>query len=261
MNGKKLTLTMICAALLFTSGCRKSGAPSQPSVETQGTAPVGESAKQRPHRFFDNGVAPYIASISPDTIVVHEGHAPMQKFTLTYEINNSDKATKAEIQVNVPGVGQVQRSDIAVQPSGQIEFLLDASSFDLGPTVRLRAHCTSSDTDWLTLGDDPPDASQRMGPGVPTVSPLYVDRHGQAGAVQVSIWSPQITKDCTVEAKVDGQSVELKNVSAIDKQVRGQLSYSDLQGRAVAEHHFEVELVVYGSGMPRADSIQLKFAE
>ena len=261
MNGKKLTLTMICATLLFTSGCRKSSAPSQPSAETQTPAVADESPKQRPHRFFDNGVAPYIASISPDTIVVHEGHAPMQKFTLTYEINNSDKATKAEIQVNVPGIGQVHRSEITVQPSGQIEFLLDASSSDLGPTVRLRAHCPSGDTDWLTLGDDPSDASQRVGQGVPTVSPLYIDRHGQAGAVQVSIWSPQITKDCTAEAKVDGQSVELKNVSASDKQVRGQLLYSDLQGRPVAEHHFDVELVVYGSGMPRADSIQLKFAE
>jgi hypothetical protein len=60
---------------------------------------------------------------------------------------------------------------------------------------------------------------------------------------------------------VDGQSVELHGVAAVDRQINGQLLYSDLQGRAVAEHHFEVELVVYGSGMPRADMIQLKYAE
>jgi hypothetical protein len=60
---------------------------------------------------------------------------------------------------------------------------------------------------------------------------------------------------------VDGQSVELHGIAAADKQVRGQLLYSDLQGRPVVAHHFDLELVVYGSGMPRADSIQLKFAE
>jgi hypothetical protein len=131
-------------AILFAPACRKSSAPSQPSAESQPASDA--SPKQRPHHFFGDGVGPYIASISPETIVVHDGHAPMQKFTLTYEIGNSDKATKAEIQVNVPGIGQVHRSEVPIQPSGQVEFLLDASSFDLGPTVRVRAHCPSGDT-------------------------------------------------------------------------------------------------------------------
>lgn len=267
MNPKKIVVAIFSAVLILSAGgCRKSGestTTTQPAADAQPAAPTDAAPKQRLHRFFDNGVAPYIDSISPDTVVVHDGHAPMQKFTLAFEIDNSDKATKAEIQVDVPGIGEVHLSQIEIQPKGQVEFLLDASSFDLGPTVRLRAHCPSGDTDWLTLGDDPPAAPERLaGQGVPTISPLYIDtRHGKTGSAAVSIWSPEITRECTAEAKVDGQTVELRNVMAGDKRIGGQLLYSDLQGRSVAEHHFDVKLVVYGSGMPRADLVQLRFAE
>ena len=76
----------------------------------------------------------------------------MGRYSLTYEINNSEKASKAYISVYVPGVGEVQRFDVDVLPKATIEFLLDASKVDLGPTVRFRAHCPGNDTNWFVMG-------------------------------------------------------------------------------------------------------------
>jgi hypothetical protein len=190
MNFRNLTLSLALAIMLLASGCRKSGE----SAATPASAPAPDlAAKVRPRRFSGDGVAPYIASISPETIVVHDGRAPMQRFSMTYEIGHAEKVTKAMLMVDVPGVGNVQSSELEVQPQAQIEFFLDASAADLGPTVRLRAHCPSLDTDWLTLGYDPPDYSERvLGRGAPTVSPLYIDAPvGQrsGGRAGWNIWS------------------------------------------------------------------------
>jgi hypothetical protein len=265
-----LTIVILTiVALSSLSACRKSPeSAASPSPSANAAPGEGASsapaARERHHGLFISGISPLIVSMSPETIVVHDGHAPMQRFALSYEINGVEKAKKAMITVNDPGVGELQRFDVDVQAKGQIEFLLDASSFDLGPTVRFRAHCPFGDTDWFTMGSVPPEPplhapSQQIG----NVSPMYANspRGQTAGAVPVQIWGQQITRDCKPEAQVDSTTVELQNVVAGDKQIRGQLLYSDLQGRPVVTRRFEVDLVVYGPGMPSADIFYLNFAE
>jgi hypothetical protein len=270
-NRRRRALGIVLAAVIFwTGGCRKSpesgtATPVQTTNASDLAAPasIAPATKERHHGMFMNGISPLIVSVSPETIVVHEGHAPMQRFSLTYEINNLEKATKAMITANVLGVGEVQRFDVAVQPRGQIEFLLDASAFDLGPKVRFRAHCPYGVTDWFTMGEYPPEelpqrmTSQQIG----SVAPGYVAVKGQNGAVPIEIWGAQLTKECSPEAQVDGTTVELKNVMARDKAIHGQLLYSDLQGRPVVTRRLELHLVVYGPGMPSADIYYLNFAE
>jgi hypothetical protein len=261
---------LIVAWIFLLAGCRKSSEssttnPAQTANASDQAAPASTApaAKERHHGLFMNGISPLIVSVSPETIVVHDGHAPMQRFSLTYEINNLEKATKAMITANILGVGEVQRFDVAVQPRGQIEFLLDASAFDLGPKVRFRAHCPYGVTDWFTMGEYPPEElSQRMtSQQIGNVSPGYVAVKGQNGAVPVEIWGAQLTKECMPEAEVDSTTVELKNVMAGDKAIHGQLLYSDLQGRPVVTRRLELHLVVYGPGMPSADIYFLNFAE
>jgi len=272
MNCRNCATAILLGAAIFATGCRKSSesnAPPAPQPADNASQSASDQSapapKQRLHHFFDNGVAPYIVSMSPETIFVRDGHAPMQRFSLTYEIGNPEKATRAEIQVKVPGVGEVQHFDVDIVAHAQIEFQLDASNFDLGPDVRFRAHCPFGDTDWFTMGVDPVSPPPRFpDPKAGTIGPQFVSvRGGQsAGGVQVQIWNPQITRDCTPEGQVDGRSIELQNVTAGDKFIRGLLLYSDLQGRSVAEHHFEVELVVYSPGtMARADLYVLPFSE
>lgn len=211
-----------------------------------------------------SGVSPLIVSMSPETITVHEGHAPMSRYSLTYEIDHSEKVTKAYISIYVRGIGEVQRFDVDVQPRGSIEFLLDASNVDLGATVRFRAHCPGNDMDWFVMGSDPLEYPQNTtSRQIGDVSPNYVEvgRTPHAGGIPVEIWGSQITSACTAEAQVDGTSVELQNAVAGGKKIRGLLSYSDLQGRPVVQRRLEVNLVVQGPGMPAEDTYYLKFVE
>lgn|SRR5271157_576488 len=264
---------LLAAGIFFFSGCRKSSetnatatlqAENAQAQAAPTPAPTAPASKERHHRIFMNEVSPLIVSMSPDTIVVHDGHAPMQRFSLTYEIDHAEKATKAYISIYARGIGEVQRFDVDVQPRAQIEFLLDASSFDLGPTVRFRAHCPYGDTDWYVMGSDPPEFPQRpSSKEIGLVGPAYIDKRSLAPGVEVSISidGAQFTRDCTAEAQVDGTTVELRNVVAGDRRITAQLPADALQRRPVAVRHFEVQLVVYGPGMPAEDVYELTFAE
>jgi hypothetical protein len=99
----------------------------------------------------------------------------MGHYSLTYEIDHPEKATKAYIAIRVSGLGELQRFDVDVQPRGQIEFLLDASNFDFGPTVRFRAHCPFGPSDWFTMGGDPVEFPQRLSSEqIGNVTPAYI---------------------------------------------------------------------------------------
>jgi len=214
---------------------------------------------------FMGGVSPLIVTMSPETIPFRDGHLPPVRYSLTYEIDHPEKVTKAYIAIYARGVGEVQRFEVDAQPRAQIEFLLDASSFDFGPTVRFRAHCPFGITDWFTMGGDLREfpqspSSQQIG----SVTPVYVEAPKglqQDVGVPIRIWGLQFTRECTAEAQVNGSTVELKNVVARDRQIDALLPYSDLQGRPVTLRHLEVQLVVNGSGMPAEDVYNLSFAE
>lgn len=257
---------LLAGGIFFLSGCRKStetGTTSTPQA-TPNPDQAALQSKERHHRIFTGGVSPLIVSMTPDTIRVHNGHAPVTRYSLTYEINNAEKASKAYIIVYARGLGQIQRRDVDVQPSGQIEFLLDASEFDLGPMVRFRVHCPGNDTDWFAMGSEPLEPSQRLtSQQIGNVTPAYVAQgtYRQGMAIPITIWGGQITPECTAEAQVDGTTVELKNVVASDKKIHGGLSDSDFQRRPIVVRHFEVNLVVEGPGMPAADVYNLDFVE
>jgi hypothetical protein len=256
-SGHRIACALLATGILFLFGCRKSAengatpnpqnAPTAEQNDAQG-APVRE---ERHHRIFADGISPLIVSMSPDTIPFRDGHAPMGHYSLIYEINNSEKATKAYISVYVPGVGEVQRFDVDVQPRATIEFLLDASNLDLGPTVRFRAHCPYGDTDWFIMGSYPVPYPQFWSTSqIGSVAPAYVETRGRGpiGGVPITIEGAKFTRECTAEAQVDGSNVELQNVVATDKRIKGLLPYNALQGRPVVMRHLEVHLVVYGPG-------------
>jgi hypothetical protein len=267
--GRRLLVGLLTLGMSLAIGCGKGSqsgngdAPRSSGSSTPSAAQSPTDQKLRHHRIFTGGVSPLIVSMAPDTIRVHDGHASLARYSLSYEINNSEKATKAMITINAPGLGQIQQIDVDVQPSRQIEFLLDASEMDLGPTVRLRAHCPFGDTDWFVMGSLPQDYPQRMSSQqIGSVNPDYVPRpspHG--GLLPITIWGGQITANCKPEAQVDFSAVELQNVVATDKRINAGLPYQALEGRPVAVRHLEVNLVVYGPGMPAADVYNLNFVE
>jgi hypothetical protein len=255
-SGPRIVCALLAAGILLVSGCRKSaenGPTSNPQnapAMPRNDAPIVPVREERHHRMFASGISPLIISMSPDTIPFHDGHAPMARYSLTYEIDNSERATKAYISVYAPGVGEVQRFDVDVQPRATIEFLLDATNFDLGPTVRFRAHCPYGDTDWFVMGSDPmPYPQINSTSQIGNVVPAYVQRgHSNVGGVPITIAGSKFTRECTPETQVDGSNVELQNVVAIEKRISGLLPFDALQGRPVVVRHLEVQLVVYGPG-------------
>jgi hypothetical protein len=255
-SGRRIVCALLAAGILFVSGCRKSAAngataspQNAPAVEQNDAQGVPVRA-ERHHRMFADGISPLIVSISPDTIPFHNGNAPMTRYSLTYEIDNSEKATKAYISVYARGVGEVQRFDVEVQPRATIEFLLDASNVDLGPTVRFRAHCPYGDTDWFVMDSDPmPYPQINTTSQIGNVVPAYVQRGlPKSYGIPITMAGSKFTRECTAEAQVDGSNVELQNVMATDKRIKGLLPSDALQGRPVVARHLEVNLVVYGPG-------------
>jgi hypothetical protein len=262
----QLLCGLLAVGMLFLSGCRKNTENGSASTQQATAAPAqtAPASKERHHRIFMSGVSPLIVSMSLETIRVHNGHASVARYALTYEINNAEKASKAYISIYAAGVGEVQRFDVDVQPRGQIEFLLDASDFDLGPTVRFRVHCPYGDTDWYLMGSDPMDYPQRIsGREIGGVYPNYIAMHGHtpSGGIPVTISSGLIMKTCTAEAQVNFSSVDLQNIVATDKRINAVLPTDVLEGRPVTPRHLEVRLVVSGPGMPTEDVYNLDFVE
>jgi hypothetical protein len=252
---------LAAAPLLFLSGCRKSS--NSAAAPSQASTAGSPASTERHHRMFMGGVSPLIVSMSPETVQFSNGHVPVAHYSLTYEIDHPEKVTKAYISIYAPGVGEVQQFDVDNQPRGQIEFTLNASDFDLGPTVRFRVHCPYGDTDWYIMGSDSMsplliNSSRQIG----NVNPGYVAaRPGGSYGVPITIVSGLIMKTCTAEAQVDYSSVELQNVVAGDKRINAVLPADALQGRPVTVRHLEVKLVVNGQGMPAADVYNLNFVE
>jgi hypothetical protein len=262
---RRIVCALVAAPILFFGGCRKSSESATAPV-TQQAAPAAatSSSTERHHRIFPGGVSPLIVSMSPDTIPIHDGHLPVTRYSLTYEIDHPEKATKAYISISAMGVGQVQRFDVDVQPRGQIEFLLDASDFDFGPTVRFRVHCPYGDTNWFIMGSNPMSYPQSLSTReISGVNPPSIALRGAglAGGIPITIASGLIMKTCTPEAQVDYSGVDLQNVVAGEKRISAVLPYDALQGRPVAQRHLDVNLVVERQGMPVADVYNLSFVE
>lgn len=266
MNSMHQIRIVVLAALVLVMGaCRKTTDTSTDTSTAQNSpaapATAAPAPKQRHHGLFTGGVSPLIVSMSPDSIPIRDGHVPIGRFSLIYEIDNVEKATKAYISVYSRGVGELQRHDVDLQARSQIEFFIDGSNFDLGPTVRFRVHCPSGDTDWFVMGNDPLPSPQKQ--QIAGVSPGYVETRGRAsgGGVLVSISGVSITRDCTPEAQVDSSAVELKDVVATNQMINLLLPYEALHGRPVAARYLEVNLVVYGPGMPAEDVYPLNLME
>ena len=195
------------------------------------------------------------------------GHAYVERYTLEYDILDIEKVKSARIVIYSPGVGQVQSFDVSVQAHGKIEFNLDAENFDFGPTVRFRALCPRGTTDWYTMGTLPADYAQRSADRmqIGNVNPSYVtasnDANSPGSAIEITLWGAQFEPGCKAETEVDGASVELQNVYAVNKQIKGLLLRSDIQQRAITARYLEVDLQLKNTGMAVEDTVHLNFRE
>jgi len=244
---KRAPIAILALAVLTLGSCRKAAAPEQkPAEQTQ-----ADTTPKYRHKFFREGSAsPAIVSISPTTVPIRAGHAYTERYTLEYDILGIEKVKSGYITIYSPGVGQVQKIDFSPQAHGSIEFTLDVENFDFGPSIRFRAVCPKGNSDWIPMGlipaDYPPHDPSLLQMG--TISPSYIqarnDANNPASGVEITLWGQQFETGCKPETEVDGTSVQLQNVSAYGKQIKGLLLRSDIQQRAVAARYFDVTLVL-----------------
>jgi hypothetical protein len=261
---RRIALLLIVVAMF--AACRKSAPPAKAKESEAQSSPAAPTIH---HRRFGSGVSPAITKLDPDTVAIRDGHISAQHYSLEYDILGIEKVQHAEIVVYAPGAGRVQSFEISPSAHATVEFILDNPEFDLGPTVRLRARCPLGSTDWFTLGTLPMEYTQR-GQNVfrvANVSPPYIERYSGEGeppagvGVNVTLWGPQLGRDCTPEAEVNGSTVEAHNVYAVDKQVHLLILRSDLQNRPVAARYLEIELQLSGPGVAVADIAHLNLRE
>ena len=260
-DGSRAVWVLFSAALLLFGGCRKT---AETAAATNAPSAAAPESPQRKHHMYMNGISPLIVSVSPETVNVSHGHALPQRFLVTYEIDNAEKVTKAAISVRAEGLGELQRFDVAVQPRAQVDFLLNGSSLDLGPTVRFRVRCPAGDTDWQTMGIfGTPISPQIPTPQIGNVIPRSIGTRNPRPAgsgVPVTISGVHFTQGCTPEATVDGSPIELKTLLILDSEIRTFLLYSNLQGRPVSPRYLSVNFEVTSTtGMVNADTFQLNF--
>jgi hypothetical protein len=204
-------------------------------------------------------VRPRIISISPDTMSVHDGVGTPGSYSLEYVINEIEKVESGMLQITAPGIGVLAKIPFTPSAEGSITFDIDPSRVDLGPTVAFRARCPEGETEWYTLGARLSDEERSLsGPRITGVSPDRISltptlmrNEGEipAGAgVPVTIRGNQLTSDCSLDATVNGGSIELNNLLPDRNGFRGLLLYRDISNREVSARHLEVHLVVDGPG-------------
>jgi len=256
-------------AVLAGAAC---GSTDKPAAASTASAP------EPPPRGVPNAIPgevnPRILSISPDTMSVHDGAGTPGSYSLEYTINEIEKVESGWLRVTAPGVG-ILENKIPFTPSaeGTITFDIDPSRVDLGPTVAFRARCPEGETEWYTLGTRLPDDQRSLpGPRITTVSPDRVsltrtlirnDGDIPAGAgVPVTIYGNQLSGDCSLDATVNGRSIELNNLLPQRNGFRGLLMYRDIANREVSARYLEVHLVVDGPNFgPRGPIGYIWFVE
>ena len=262
-----LTLLLALVVTAFAA-CR--GEVTQPATSRAGVPAAPPRGPDAPR---STEVIPRIATVTPSTIAVSDGHAGPGSFTVDYEIANVDRVDSAELRIYAPGVGVVQRVPVSPKERDTITVDLDPTRSDFGPKVAFRARCPGGDTDWYVLGTErlPDDWRDTETLRVVNVSPDRISLDSaliagngdvpEGGGVPVSVLGHRLTADCTPEATVNGVPVELYNVVPQHKKLQALLLFRDFGRRYVSSRYLEVQLGVAGAGFRRVAIKHITFVE
>jgi hypothetical protein len=81
------------------------------------------------------------------------------------------------------------------------------------------------------------------------------------GLMVVKLFGRGVSTDCTPEARVNGEPVEVTKGGLVEGAVYATIDAPALRNRRVGERYLEVELIAYSKGTPVENITHLRFAE
>jgi hypothetical protein len=198
---------------------------------------------------------PVSISVTPARLAVSDSQVSRQILEVAYNFRDPDTIQEAALQLEVPELGRIARMAIPVQPTAIVKFLVDPQPHDLRPLVQFRAACPEGTTEWHAMGQAEPE------PGTAAMPALRITPHtirssrfdssviSDAAGQRVGIRGSGLTASCTMEALVDGASIELMNVRFAGREsFTGLLRNSDISRRRVPARYAYVGLVIKRAG-------------
>ena len=256
----------LCLAISALPAC----SAEPPGVATGAATAATRAAAARPPA--DNVAVPRIVTVSPDTFSVVNGQATMQSFEVAYEISDPSQVDTARLEAYAREYGVISRMDVPVQARGTAHFVVEPrGTVDLGPTVRFRATCPAGTTEWFELGQVPQsyDAQRANTFGIMNVAPTSIkdgpddsaDSNQRGVGTRIKIFGKKLSAACSIDAQVDGSSVQLNNPLFYDGRWEGLLMRRDHNYRAVAPRYIELKFVIRGKKLGREAIKNLPFAK
>jgi hypothetical protein len=198
---------------------------------------------------------PVSLSVAPERLAVSFQQVARQVLEVSYNFRDPETIQEAALELNVPEIGRIARMDVPVQPTAIVKFLVDPIPHDLRPLVQVRAICPEGATEWHAMGQAEPMPGAGPMPALRvtphTIRSTAFDSSGidDGAAQRIGIRGSGLSAACSVEATVDGASVELMNVLFSGREsLTGLLRNRDLSRRRVPARYAYLGLVIKRAG-------------
>ncbi len=248
----------LVASLLFVL-CSSLAACSSPSADAAPPARTTPPAAKLP------AYVPFaISSVAPAALALSGDAVASQSLEIAYSIPNPETVTDAVLKFYVGELGDIAVVPVTAAVDGRATISLAPRPHSLGAFVQFRAVCPAGTTDWAAMGAIPLDYDARRQNvfRIATVSPQSIawtpgmDPDVSTGSgSRVFISGPQLSRDCRIEAQVNGRSSELNNVHFHDNRFEGLLMHRDVGYTSISPRYAELKLLVTRAGGQRLQAV------
>jgi hypothetical protein len=166
-----------------------------------------------PEQLYPGRTIPELLSVTPDTLVLSGSRAfDVVRLHITYKIVHPDKVDRAVLQLWNDAVGVIDTTLLPVQERGEFDWAVQGP-INVGPLVRLRAHCPNGETNSFVWGTprQPSDAPMT----ITGTNPQYVreaipdDPNPANVTAPVEVYFNGIDVRCQLIANINGDDVAL----------------------------------------------------
>lgn len=229
-----LSMALLFAAM--TIGC---GQQPQPSAMASNSSRPAE---------FD---FPRILSVSPETVPFADNKVTLGTFHVAYRIDHPELVDNASLELFSASIN-ISSMEVPVTQNGEADLKID-KAFEIGPAVKLQAHCPTGGTNWLTVGALRPARSKAIPridnitpDSIPGESPIEAGNGGADAPVALTLWGDGFSPECKVSYSVnDGDPIDAYTAFQGTQQLVAQVTRRPLYPFSWSSRRYlELKLVV-----------------